>query len=112
MAQPHRDLHPSVEVVGPQLLPNSEVLALPSGCCSRAGCDAVGPLPFSSPISSRLSAPQHIKAFYNATWSQRYGHGLPPGPLTLLYSLTVSVFALGGLGGSLLVGTLVARYGR
>ncbi|XP_065602514.1 solute carrier family 2, facilitated glucose transporter member 9-like isoform X3 [Cyrtonyx montezumae] len=54
----------------------------------------------------------HIKAFYNATWSQRYGHGLPPGPLTLLYSLTVSIFALGGLGGSLLVGTLVARYGR
>uniref|UniRef100_A0A669PRU0 Solute carrier family 2, facilitated glucose transporter member 5 n=1 Tax=Phasianus colchicus TaxID=9054 RepID=A0A669PRU0_PHACC len=43
----------------------------------------------------------HIKAFYNATWSQRYGHGLPPGPLTLLYSLTVSIFALGGLGGSL-----------
>uniref|UniRef100_A0A8V0ZBL2 Major facilitator superfamily (MFS) profile domain-containing protein n=1 Tax=Gallus gallus TaxID=9031 RepID=A0A8V0ZBL2_CHICK len=54
----------------------------------------------------------HIKAFYNATWSQRYGHGLPPGPLTLLYSLTVSIFALGGLGGSLLVGMLVARYGR
>ncbi|XP_031410337.1 solute carrier family 2, facilitated glucose transporter member 5-like isoform X2 [Meleagris gallopavo] len=54
----------------------------------------------------------HIKAFYNATWSQRYGHGLPPGLLTLLYSLTVSIFALGGLGGSLLVGTLVARYGR
>uniref|UniRef100_A0A8V0ZBK0 Solute carrier family 2, facilitated glucose transporter member 5 n=1 Tax=Gallus gallus TaxID=9031 RepID=A0A8V0ZBK0_CHICK len=53
----------------------------------------------------------HIKAFYNATWSQRYGHGLPPGPLTLLYSLTVSIFALGGLGGSLLVGMLVARYG-
>uniref|UniRef100_A0A8C9G6K7 Solute carrier family 2, facilitated glucose transporter member 5 n=1 Tax=Pavo cristatus TaxID=9049 RepID=A0A8C9G6K7_PAVCR len=43
----------------------------------------------------------HIKAFYNATWSQRYGHGLPPGPLTLLYSLTVSIFALGGLVGSL-----------
>ncbi|XP_068544406.1 solute carrier family 2, facilitated glucose transporter member 9-like [Anas acuta] len=54
----------------------------------------------------------HIKDFYNATWSQRYGHGLAPGPLTLLYSLTVSTFALGGLGGSLLVGLLVARYGR
>ncbi|NXK54545.1 GTR9 protein, partial [Chauna torquata] len=54
----------------------------------------------------------HIKAFYNATWSRRYGHGLAPGSLTLLYSLTVSIFALGGLGGSLLVGMLVARYGR
>ncbi|KFV76032.1 Solute carrier family 2, facilitated glucose transporter member 9, partial [Struthio camelus australis] len=53
-----------------------------------------------------------IKAFYNATWSRRHGHGLAPGPLTLLYSLTVSVFALGGLLGSILVGVLVARYGR
>ncbi|NXJ69153.1 GTR9 protein, partial [Rostratula benghalensis] len=58
------------------------------------------------------SPAEHIKAFYNATWSQRYGHGLAPGPLTLLYSLTVSIFALGGLGGSLLVGVLVKRYGR
>uniref|UniRef100_A0A8B9RWZ3 Major facilitator superfamily (MFS) profile domain-containing protein n=1 Tax=Accipiter nisus TaxID=211598 RepID=A0A8B9RWZ3_9AVES len=54
----------------------------------------------------------HIKAFYNATWSQRYGHGLASGPLTLLYSLTVSIFALGGLVGSLLVGVLVEQYGR
>ncbi|NXV40327.1 GTR9 protein, partial [Uria aalge] len=54
----------------------------------------------------------HIKAFYNATWSQRYGHGLASGSLTLLYSLTVSIFALGGLVGSLLVGVLVERYGR
>lgn len=55
---------------------------------------------------------QHIKAFYNATWSHRYGHGLASGPLTLLYSLTVSIFALGGLVGSLLVGVLTERYGR
>ncbi|KFW66532.1 Solute carrier family 2, facilitated glucose transporter member 9, partial [Pygoscelis adeliae] len=54
----------------------------------------------------------HIKAFYNTTWARRYGHGLAPGPLTLFYSLTVSIFALGGLVGSLLVGLLVVRYGR
>ncbi|KAF2987817.1 hypothetical protein EK904_011062 [Melospiza melodia maxima] len=58
------------------------------------------------------SPAEHIKAFYNATWSQRYGHGLGPAPLTLLYALTVSIFALGGLGGSLLVGLLAERYGR
>ncbi|NXY58962.1 GTR9 protein, partial [Callaeas wilsoni] len=58
------------------------------------------------------SPAKHIKAFYNATWSQRYGHGLAPGALTLLYALTVSIFALGGLVGSLLVGVLVERYGR
>nr|XP_056706033.1 solute carrier family 2, facilitated glucose transporter member 9-like [Euleptes europaea] len=54
----------------------------------------------------------HIKAFYNATWSQRYGQGLTTSALTLMYSLTVSVFALGGLAGSFPVGMLVSRYGR
>ncbi|XP_063163115.1 solute carrier family 2, facilitated glucose transporter member 9-like isoform X2 [Candoia aspera] len=54
----------------------------------------------------------HIKAFYNATWYQRYGQGLAQGPLTLMYSLTVSVFALGGLVGSFPVGMLVTQYGR
>ncbi|XP_053160833.1 solute carrier family 2, facilitated glucose transporter member 5-like [Hemicordylus capensis] len=54
----------------------------------------------------------HIKAFYNATWAWRYGQGLTQGPLTLMYSLTVSIFALGGLVGSFPVGMLVTRYGR
>ncbi|XP_054839885.1 solute carrier family 2, facilitated glucose transporter member 9-like [Eublepharis macularius] len=58
------------------------------------------------------SPAMHIKAFYNATWSQRYGQGLNQGMLTLMYSLTVSVFALGGLVGSFPVGMLVTRYGR
>nr|XP_013798359.1 PREDICTED: LOW QUALITY PROTEIN: solute carrier family 2, facilitated glucose transporter member 5-like [Apteryx mantelli mantelli] len=53
-----------------------------------------------------------IKAFCNATWSRRHGHGLAPSPPTLLCSLTVSVFALGRLLGSVLVGVLVACYGR
>ncbi|XP_042315011.1 solute carrier family 2, facilitated glucose transporter member 9-like [Sceloporus undulatus] len=54
----------------------------------------------------------HIKAFYNSTWHHRYGEGLAPGRLTLMYSLTVSVFALGGLVGSFPVGILVTIYGR
>uniref|UniRef100_A0A8C8R905 Major facilitator superfamily (MFS) profile domain-containing protein n=1 Tax=Pelusios castaneus TaxID=367368 RepID=A0A8C8R905_9SAUR len=53
----------------------------------------------------------HIKAFYNATWSRRYGHSLGQELLTTLYSLTVSVFAVGGLLGALPVGILVTRYG-
>ncbi|ETE63689.1 Solute carrier family 2, facilitated glucose transporter member 9 [Ophiophagus hannah] len=53
----------------------------------------------------------HIKAFYNATWYQRYGQGLAQGPLTLMYSLTVSIFALGGFVGSFPVGILVTQYG-
>uniref|UniRef100_A0A8C3SPC5 Solute carrier family 2, facilitated glucose transporter member 5 n=1 Tax=Chelydra serpentina TaxID=8475 RepID=A0A8C3SPC5_CHESE len=54
----------------------------------------------------------HIKAFYNATWSQRYGRSPSQELLTVMYSLTVSVFALGGLVGSFPVGMLVTRYGR
>ncbi|KAH0623809.1 hypothetical protein JD844_006948 [Phrynosoma platyrhinos] len=54
----------------------------------------------------------HIKAFYNSTWHHRYGEGLAPARLTLMYSLTVSVFALGGLVGSFPVGILVTIYGR
>uniref|UniRef100_K7FFC2 Major facilitator superfamily (MFS) profile domain-containing protein n=1 Tax=Pelodiscus sinensis TaxID=13735 RepID=K7FFC2_PELSI len=47
----------------------------------------------------------HIKAFYNASWSQRYSQSPSQELLTVMYSLTVSVFALGGLVGSLPVGT-------
>ncbi|KAM4635920.1 solute carrier family 2, facilitated glucose transporter member 9-like [Discoglossus pictus] len=58
------------------------------------------------------SPAEYIKAFYNATWYQRYGEPLEQSPLTIMYSLTVSVFALGGMLGSLLVGALVSRFGR
>ncbi|XP_073452281.1 solute carrier family 2, facilitated glucose transporter member 9-like isoform X2 [Aquarana catesbeiana] len=54
----------------------------------------------------------HIKAFYNSTWHQRYGEFLEQSPLTIFYSLTVSVFAIGGMLGSLFVGVLVSRFGR
>uniref|UniRef100_A0A8C5R951 Solute carrier family 2, facilitated glucose transporter member 5 n=1 Tax=Leptobrachium leishanense TaxID=445787 RepID=A0A8C5R951_9ANUR len=58
------------------------------------------------------SPSEHIKKFYNTTWVQRYGQPLGQSPLTIMYSLTVSVFALGGMLGSLLVGVLVSRFGR
>ncbi|XP_037996706.1 solute carrier family 2, facilitated glucose transporter member 9-like isoform X3 [Motacilla alba alba] len=108
----------------------SSFFCLKMGETSRAAAPGLpsspSPPPPPSPRSARSLTPPlgkgtpgpggditgHIKAFYNATWSQRYGHGLGPAPLTLLYALTVSIFALGGLVGSLLVGVLVERYGR
>ncbi|MGH0133134.1 UNVERIFIED_CONTAM: hypothetical protein FKN15_021938 [Acipenser sinensis] len=54
----------------------------------------------------------HIKEFYNRTWLSRNHTGLSEETLTLLYSFTVSVFAIGGLLGSLLVGMLVTKFGR
>lgn len=56
--------------------------------------------------------PQYIKDFYNKTVLSRNGTGLNGEALTLMYSLTVSVFAIGGLLGSLIVGMLVTRFGR
>lgn len=55
---------------------------------------------------------QYIKDFYNKTVVSRNGTGLSEETLTLMYSLTVSVFAIGGLLGSLIVGVLVTRFGR
>ncbi len=55
---------------------------------------------------------QYIKDFYNKTVVSRNGTGLSEETLTLMYSLTVSVFAIGGLLGSLIVGMLVTRFGR
>ncbi|XP_016127860.1 solute carrier family 2, facilitated glucose transporter member 5-like [Sinocyclocheilus grahami] len=54
----------------------------------------------------------YIKDFYNRTVVSRNGTGLNEEALTLMYSLTVSVFAIGGLIGSLMVGTLVTKFGR
>ncbi|XP_068597214.1 solute carrier family 2 member 15a [Brachionichthys hirsutus] len=54
----------------------------------------------------------YIKAFYNRTVLIRKGTGLSQEDLTVMYSLTVSVFAIGGLLGSLVVGMLVTRFGR
>ncbi|XP_041644819.1 solute carrier family 2 member 15a [Cheilinus undulatus] len=54
----------------------------------------------------------YIKEFYNQTVLKRNGTGLTDETLTVMYSLTVSVFAIGGMLGSLIVGMLVSRFGR
>nr|XP_046261280.1 solute carrier family 2 member 15b isoform X1 [Scatophagus argus] len=54
----------------------------------------------------------YIKNFYNETLSENYNWTPDEELLTVLYSLTVSIFAIGGMFGSLLVGRLVTKYGR
>uniref|UniRef100_UPI00398EF369 solute carrier family 2 member 15b n=1 Tax=Pristiophorus japonicus TaxID=55135 RepID=UPI00398EF369 len=58
------------------------------------------------------SPAQYIKDFYNATILERYNRSMSADHLVLLYSATVSVFAVGGMFGSLLVGLLVAKFGQ
>jgi len=55
---------------------------------------------------------QYIKAFYNRTWVQRYGEPLTEETATLLWSLTVSIFAIGGLLGALSVSVITKAMGR
>ncbi|XP_061685345.1 solute carrier family 2 member 15b [Syngnathoides biaculeatus] len=58
------------------------------------------------------SPAQYIRDFYNETLQERYGWIADKRHLTILYSLTVSIFAIGGMIGSLFVRKLVTKYGR
>ncbi|NP_001265775.1 solute carrier family 2, facilitated glucose transporter member 9-like [Oryzias latipes] len=58
------------------------------------------------------SPAQYIKAFYNETLLERHDRTPDDHLLTVLYSITVSIFAIGGMTGALLVGRLVTKYGR
>nr|XP_033942087.1 solute carrier family 2, facilitated glucose transporter member 5-like [Pseudochaenichthys georgianus] len=53
-----------------------------------------------------------MQQFYNATYMERYGAPMEGTLLTLLWSLTVSMYPLGGFFGSLMVAPLVNKLGR
>ncbi|KAJ1214136.1 hypothetical protein NDU88_001763, partial [Pleurodeles waltl] len=62
---------------------------------------------------SVVNAPTlYIKSFYNDTWISRYGHSVDGGTLDLLWSVTVSIFAVGGLFGTFVVSPMVKLIGR
>ena len=55
---------------------------------------------------------QFVKEFYNKTWIERYGEPIGGEAVTLLWSITVSIFAIGGLLGALSVSLLLRVFGR
>ncbi|NWV43473.1 GTR5 protein, partial [Grantiella picta] len=55
---------------------------------------------------------QYIKKFINETWLERYGSALPRKTLTLLWSVIVSVYCVGGVIGCLCSGYLTAKFGK
>ncbi|XP_063173422.1 solute carrier family 2, facilitated glucose transporter member 1 [Candoia aspera] len=60
-----------------------------------------------------INAPQTvIEEFYNQTWFNRYEKYITPGTLVTLWSLSVSIFSVGGMLGSFSVGLFVNRFGR
>ncbi|XP_043925676.1 solute carrier family 2, facilitated glucose transporter member 11-like [Protopterus annectens] len=62
---------------------------------------------------SVINAPtEYIQRFINETWEDRYQTTLNPHLLTFLWSITVSIFTLGGLIGSQIGGVLAIKFGR
>ncbi|XP_056625561.1 solute carrier family 2, facilitated glucose transporter member 9 isoform X2 [Triplophysa dalaica] len=62
---------------------------------------------------SVVNAPAaYIKTFYNKTWMNRYQEPIGYETVTLLWSVTVSIFAIGGLVGALMVSFLIKVLGR
>jgi len=55
---------------------------------------------------------QVLKKFYNKTYDNRNGEAIPDSVLTLLWSITVASFALGGMIGGFSAGYLCNRFGR
>ncbi|XP_054634538.1 solute carrier family 2, facilitated glucose transporter member 5-like isoform X2 [Dunckerocampus dactyliophorus] len=58
------------------------------------------------------SPAQFMQHFYNVTFLERYGARMEDNLLTLLWSLSVSMYPLGGFFGSLVVAPLVNKLGR
>uniref|UniRef100_A0A669EZR4 Solute carrier family 2, facilitated glucose transporter member 5 n=1 Tax=Oreochromis niloticus TaxID=8128 RepID=A0A669EZR4_ORENI len=62
---------------------------------------------------SVVNAPAlYIKAFYNKTWIERYGEPISAETVTLLWSITVSIFSIGGLFGALSATLIIKVLGR
>ncbi|XP_075276648.1 solute carrier family 2, facilitated glucose transporter member 9 isoform X2 [Opisthocomus hoazin] len=62
---------------------------------------------------SVVNAPAvYIKKFYNETWERRYGFSMDENTLTLLWSITVSLFAIGGLMGAFIATPILKFLGR
>uniref|UniRef100_A0A3P9BVN8 Solute carrier family 2, facilitated glucose transporter member 5 n=1 Tax=Maylandia zebra TaxID=106582 RepID=A0A3P9BVN8_9CICH len=63
-------------------------------------------------VSVVNSPSQFMQQFYNTTYMERYHSPMEENVLTLLWSLSVSMFPLGGFFGSLMVAPLVNKFGR
>uniref|UniRef100_A0A8C1YI71 Solute carrier family 2 member 3a n=1 Tax=Cyprinus carpio TaxID=7962 RepID=A0A8C1YI71_CYPCA len=60
-----------------------------------------------------INAPeQQLRAFFNATWMERYGEPIKPGVCTIVWSFAVAIFSVGGMMGSFSVGVIANKFGR
>lgn len=55
---------------------------------------------------------QKLRSFFNDTWVERYGEPISPGVCTIVWSVAVAIFSVGGMVGSFSVGVMANRFGR
>ncbi|KAM8868742.1 solute carrier family 2, facilitated glucose transporter member 1 [Synchiropus picturatus] len=85
-------------------------ITLPLMLC--VGTAVIGSLQFGY-NTGVINAPQKIiEGFINETWTERYQTDITKGSLTAIWSISVSIFSVGGIFGSFSVGLFVNRFGR
>lgn len=60
-----------------------------------------------------INAPeQKLRSFFNDTWMDRYKEPISVGVCTIVWSVSVAIFSVGGMVGSFSVGVMADRFGR
>uniref|UniRef100_A0A3B5MPG6 Solute carrier family 2 member 3a n=1 Tax=Xiphophorus couchianus TaxID=32473 RepID=A0A3B5MPG6_9TELE len=60
-----------------------------------------------------INAPEEkLRSFFNQTWLQRYNEPISSGVCTIVWSVAVAIFSVGGMVGSFSVGIMANRFGR
>lgn len=70
---------------------------------------------FSSPSNTNHVPPffgQKLRSFFQNVSRDRYGEEFSPGSITMMWSLAVAIFSVGGMIGSFSVGAMVDKFGR
>uniref|UniRef100_A0A8C4EMZ2 Solute carrier family 2 member 3a n=1 Tax=Dicentrarchus labrax TaxID=13489 RepID=A0A8C4EMZ2_DICLA len=76
------------------------------------GTAVIGSLQFGYNTGVINAPEQKLRSFFNATWVERYGQEISPGVCTIVWSVAVSIFSVGGMVGSFSVGVMANRFGR
>ncbi|XP_066529832.1 solute carrier family 2, facilitated glucose transporter member 3a [Hoplias malabaricus] len=76
------------------------------------GTAVIGSLQFGYNTGVINAPEQKLQAFFNETWVRRYGKPIEPEVSTLVWSLAVAIFSVGGMVGSFSVGVVADKFGR
>ncbi|KAI9514027.1 Solute carrier 2, facilitated glucose transporter member 1 [Dissostichus eleginoides] len=76
------------------------------------GTAVIGSLQFGYNTGVINAPEQKLRSFFNDTWVERYGEPITPGVCTIVWSVSVAIFSVGGMVGSFSVGVMANRFGR